>query len=65
MDEKEDEFVSPLAYGFAKETAHCGHPMSGGYQDMAKEYHKWITHHREELLYNGDNPKFEQIHFHY
>jgi hypothetical protein len=60
-DEKEDEFVSPLAYGFARGKAHCGHPISDGYKDMAEQYRKWIRNHRNELLYNGDNPKFEQI----
>ena len=60
-DEREDEKVSPLSYAFARGTAHCGHPISDGYKDMAEEYHKWIIHHREELLYNGDIDKFEQI----
>ncbi len=60
-DEEEDEKVSPLAYGYARGTAHCGHPMSDGYKDMAEEYHKWITQYREELLYKGDITKFKQI----
>lgn len=60
-NDKDDTFYSPLHYGFFKEIAHCGHPTSDGYKDMAKKYNEWIIHNHSELLYTGNDIIYKQI----
>lgn len=57
-----NEFHSPLHYAFINNMpiAHCGHPMSQGYSQMATAYFNWITDYDETLSHTSTG-KFIQI----